>query len=199
MLLDIHAHINVYLFDDWLQRPECSFPTLLTMEIAMLFPRDRVTVWSPNLKPEIVDALRGVWQMSPDRPWLVAGEGCYCAFNAAWASDIHAAGGLDVVFADGFGTFLDGAGQLLRDFADRRLFRQPTQPNDRGDTHVLWVASFCAERWQQNTDAQTKLDHRDFLDADVFPLGSPYVHFVVSKPVAYGKTMYQGELMIQTR
>ena len=56
MLLKTRRHVNIYLLDDFLERVGSGAATLLTMEIAMEFPHDlqRITVWSPNMKPEIV-------------------------------------------------------------------------------------------------------------------------------------------------
>lgn len=75
-----------YVFDDFLD--DVTF----TAELVVRFGA-RVRVFSPNLKPAVVAALRATLGAAPGQ--VVADWACYEAFNAAHADAIRGAGGLD--------------------------------------------------------------------------------------------------------
>ena len=119
---------------------------------------------------------------------------------------MRAAGGMDIVFADGFGNFIDSVGRLLKDFADRRLYHHLTEIRSQCRTYVLWVASYYAERRNKSSDEQTKNVHREYLDFSVFPSGSLYMYEYLTKIVSYTSavgithsTMHYAELAVMPR
>lgn len=82
--------VNVLLFDDFLAEDG-----LLTFQLLGRFGADRVRVFSPNVRPEVVQALRAAtwWPAG----CVVSGVGCYHAFLQHWQQYIHALGGFHVV------------------------------------------------------------------------------------------------------
>jgi hypothetical protein len=161
-LMRTRPQVNVYVFDDWLLRPDdrpappstpetAGSGTLVTAEILTRFGADRVTVWAPNLKPAVVAALRALSQVTtpPGRrqPCVMTGVGCYCAFNRRWREHLHAAGGLDVLSADCFGAFSTGVTQLVRDLSrDRLFYLHRDVHNSEPAALVAWAVSDLPER-----------------------------------------------------
>ena len=90
--------VNIYVFDDWLQRIGAENEELFIEEVLERYDPARIRIWSPNMKADVIERMAAV-AMNVHHPWLTAGCGCACSFNAMWADHIRAAGGLDVVAA----------------------------------------------------------------------------------------------------
>jgi hypothetical protein len=187
-LLRTRPRVNVYVFDDWLRRPDDYPPppstpettgsgTLVTAEILTRFGADRVTVWAPNLKPAVVAALRELsHETTPpgrSQPCVVTGVGCYCAFNHRWREHMYAAGGIDVLSADCFGAFSTGVTQLVRDMEHDRLFYLHRNVcNSEPAALVAWAVSDLPERMHYGlTPAQCVVCH------ECMPLAESIHHF----------------------
>ena len=76
--LQVQCRANVYLFDDWLPTIDgLEEQTLLVEDIRRQFGTDRVRIWAPNLKEDIVDTQRSLVTEGGCPPgWLTAGCGC---------------------------------------------------------------------------------------------------------------------------
>ena len=76
--LQVQRRANVYLFDDWLSTIDGpQEETLLVEDIRRQFGTDRVRIWAPNLKEDIVDTQRRLVTKRECPPgWLTAGCGC---------------------------------------------------------------------------------------------------------------------------
>ena len=82
--------VNVLLFDDFLAEDG-----LLTFQLLGRFGANRVRVFSPNVKPEVVHALRAATWLPAGS--VVSGVGCYHAFLQHWGRYIDHLGGFQVV------------------------------------------------------------------------------------------------------
>ena len=175
---------NVYLFDDWLPTSHnADHWTLFADELQRRFGPDRVRIWAPNLKSEIVDAHRAVADGNGCPPgWITATCGCWHTFNERWADGIRAAGGLDVVFADCFRGFERGCGALVDDLLRRRLFR-------RGRCGLTFAVSDRSERSQGWSAAAAALQVSIDLSALFAGPECTYAGRVLSHR-AYGRTMH---------
>ena len=150
--LQTQSQVNVYLFDDWLPTADGASTTLFAADLLREFGGNRVRIWAPNLKSEVVDA-----QQRLDGPagWLTAGAGCWHQFNERWADAIRCAGGLDVVFADCFRGFEYGCGALVVDLMHRRLIRRRTDARDERHCALTFAVSDRYERTQGWSAANT--------------------------------------------
>ena len=76
-LLRIRSRVNIYVFDDLLQRIGADNARLFIEEVVARHGAARVRVWSPNLSSTIVTRLHGITkEVAPnvtDQPWLTAG------------------------------------------------------------------------------------------------------------------------------
>ena len=105
------SHLNALVVDE------------LDADTGRLFSADLVAagcdprrLWSPNVKPEVVAALRALG-VPPDQ----AVESPADAFLDRSAAAIRAAGGLHLAFVDVHGTYARGAGPLVERLADHGL------------------------------------------------------------------------------
>ena len=192
----------VYVFDDFLN--DVTF----TAELVARFGA-RVRVFTPNLKFAVVAALRATLGATPGQ--VMADWACYEAFNTAHADAIRGAGGLDVIFADCFGSFKNGAGPLFDDFVARRLFAagagQPYRvtptamaaggaaapPAFQPDVDLLFAVSGLAEVLSGEAPAPAKHSVKELLTTRLpkcFETDPERRHTcVVEEPTPYSRTM----------
>lgn len=113
-------------YDDLLANPDGT-TTSLTMDALLRFggrPDIRLSIFTPNTKPEIVEHLHRLPRHTTDGR-LYIGTGCACRFNDRWAAEMRARGGLDVVLLDGYGggVTLGNTVAVLKQLVDGRVFR----------------------------------------------------------------------------
>jgi hypothetical protein len=194
--LQWQRQVNVYLFDDRLPTADGRSSTLFTQELLQQFGGDRLRIWAPNLKADIVQA-----QQKLDGPtgWLTAGTGCWHQFNDRWAEKIRRAGGLDVVFADCFRGFEHGCGALMADLVQRSLIRRRTDDRDERHCALTFAVSDRYER-TQGWSAATVVARITIELTDYFARNREcaYTGRVVSER-GYGATMHYFTAVIEER
>jgi hypothetical protein len=212
-LLRVQDQVNVYIFDDFLPLHDgADTVTLLAADLLDFFGTDRIHIWAPNVKEEIVNISHClIWDLQWDM-WaaqhrrlvqnggvITAGKGCWHNFNARWAEQIREAGGLDVVFADCFRGFDKGVGALVRDLVDRRLLREKTV---EGSSSML---SFAVSDRPERAQGRAMIDATVDMFVAVQNIFShptdpsfPYTGRVIQH-VSYGRTMHYVVLAIEGR
>lgn len=111
---------------------------------------DLSRVYSPNIKPEVV------------RRSIAAGVGrselsCACGFIERHAAAIRQMGGFQVVFADVFGRYANGAGRIVEQLAELDLFARPERTGGRG-TLLAFASSDLHERMSGLSRAEAGFD-----------------------------------------
>ena len=205
--------VNVYLFDDLLPGD-----ATLSQQLVDRFGAAAVRVFSPNLKPAVVSHLVSLsGSVDAGHEWLVAGCGCYCAYNARFGDDIRRAGGLDrvpaaagarrgpaadVVFADCFGSLRNGSGPLVDDLVARRLFRPQAGRGPLRPPVWLGVAvSDLTERFDPGVDNVWQATLHLVVDLPRRIADRPDAPYVlhVTQHRAYGRTMHFVEGALRDR
>jgi hypothetical protein len=189
--LAVQPRVNIYLFDDWLPlREDSCRHTLLSDHLLRKFGANRIRIWAPNLKPDVVAAHEALSEGNQcPMGWITAACGCWHTFNTRWAPDICMAGGLDVVFADCFRGFEHGCGALVADLLKKRMFRRRTDANDKRRCHLTFAVSDRHQRSQGWSAATATLQVLIDMGALFSDENCPYVTRVVSQAV-YGRTMH---------
>lgn len=113
--------VNIWLLDDFLF-VDPSKSSTLTEQLIWRFGADRLRVFSPNLKANVVNHLCSL----PNLPaqTVLSATGCACRFNEYFAEMIRCCGGLDVLMLDGFGGLENNVEALTRQMVTERLFRR---------------------------------------------------------------------------
>ncbi len=112
---------------------------LLVDEISAERPGvDLSRVYSPNIKPMVVKRSQA------------AGVGraelsCACSFIDRHAAAVRSLGGFQIVFADVFGRYENGAGRIVQQLAELDLFARPENTGGRG-TLLAFASSDLHER-----------------------------------------------------
>jgi len=113
--------VNVWLLDDFLFVDHTKSSTV-TEQLIWRFGADRLRIFSPNLKANVVNHLCSL----PNLPaqTVISARGCACRFNAYFAEMIRCSGGLDVLMLDGFGGLENNVEALTRQMVTEKLFRR---------------------------------------------------------------------------
>lgn len=129
---------------------------LLTEELLMRFGSERLRIYSPNIKPDIVGKMRALGANDS----VVTSVGCACAFNDRFSDAIKAHGGLDIVMLDGFGGFKSNIHPLLEQMIKLKLFRPDAGVGARPSVAMMMVMSNRPARVEKkNVDEAAREAH----------------------------------------
>lgn len=134
--------ITMLIFDDVLEG------NLFIDDLKTAIPDIKLSrVFSPNIKPSIVAMLR-------TKGVHLTAEMCACKFIEAFEDMIREMGGFRIIFADVYGGFDYGAGVVIKDIANRKLFSRGHRSGVKGEGLLAFASSdlFARRQWGSRED-----------------------------------------------